>query len=187
MPVKGICEHKGLHDVYTKEEVDTLLTGAEIENIKADVERLETSVETNTNNIATLTTKANTNANNISANSTNISSLSTKVSSVQAVSYSKPTMNNGSELISYQVEKVNNMVHVFIHLKKTISGGATVNVATIPSGYRPSVQKYGFVHLENGDFDSQNSITIGTNGNLNVYNKSSVDMVYITIEATYCI
>jgi hypothetical protein len=187
MPVKGFCEHKGQHDVYTKEEVDTLLVGADIDNIRSDVDTLQTTVANNTKNITSVTNKANTNANNISANTTNISALSTKVNTVQAVSYGQPKMNNGAEVQWYQIEKVNNMVHVFIDLKKTISPGATVNVATIPAGYRPSVQKKGFVHMQNEGFDTQTSFVFGADGNLNVYNKSTVDMVYITIEATYCI
>lgn len=153
-------------DTYTKDEVDTLLKSLNISGIKSDINSIK-SVN-NTQN-------------------TNITNLNNKINTVQTVSYGVPTMHNNTTIIFYQIEKVNKMVHALLEFTKLIVNGETVHVATLPEGFRPTVQKKGMVYMRNEDFDYKIPFLLDTDGKIKITNTTNVHMLNHVVDITFCI
>lgn len=113
---------------------------------------LDTAVTTNTNNISTLTNTVN----NLNAyTKTNVTVVSTYANS------------SGQ---TFAIEKAGKIAAIKIAAVKAIPARQDVTIATLPNGYKPSIQVIKFIYTPTSSgSDNAVRITINTNGTITAY------------------
>lgn len=182
MPVKGFCEHKGLHEVYTKEEVDTLLTGEEIEGLREDI----TAVQ---EDITKLQEQANGHDTSLSTLTQAINTTNSNLGKVTAKAIGKLTFNNTATEIFSTCDNRHGDVHIFVEGSCYIGAKTTQQVITVPEGYRPTgtIKILAYIRnktAEGNAFDDVIPVTLGTDGQISL-TANTVDVNYFLIDAFY--
>lgn len=182
MPVKGFCEHKGLHEVYTKEEVDTLLTGEEIEGLREDITAVQEE-------LATLKTQADSHDTSISNLASGINNTNNNLSAIKSRNIGDLTFHNTASVIFASCDKKNDDVRLFVEANCYISAKTTEHVVTVPEGYRPSGMTKVLAYIRNktaegNAFDDVIPVLLTNDGKIEL-TANTVDVNYFLIDAFY--
>lgn len=134
--------------------------------VETSLTSLESSVSTNTSNISANTSAIATNTNNISTLTTTVNNLDSYTrSSVTVVS----TYANTSDQ-TITIEKAGKIAAIKIGAIKAIPARQDVQIAILPTGYRPSVQVVKFIYTPTATgSDNAVRITINTNGTITAF------------------